>query len=152
MPINIPDFDITNYTLEEFQFDLDNNEIWALECIFSIPIYFHKIFSVTIDLKKLRTSISRTSSQSFNKAKKKFLSPYNKEGELFRGKKSLFHALRILVFGIQIAKNQKIIDYHEANKYFIEIMNNPSDKWDDYLYLKSQYNTLMTTFRKLAPK
>lgn len=149
---SIPHSDINTCSLEDFQCNLDNNEIWALECVFSTPIYSKHKFNVVIDIQKLRVAVSRNSSQTFNKAKKKFLSPYDKDGELIRGKKALFHSLRVLVFGIQIAKHQKIIDYQEANHYFTEIMHNYSDKWEDYIYLKLKYNALMTTFRKLAPK
>ena len=150
--VDVPSVDINSYTLEEFQHKLDNNEMWALECVFSTPVYSKHTFNVTIDIHKLRAFVSRYSSQTFHKAKKKFTSPYDKEGELLRGKKSLFHSLRVIMFGIQIAKHQKIIDYQEANNYLIEIMNNPSDKWEDYIYLKLEYNALMTAFRKLAPK
>lgn len=150
--VSIPAIDITTYTLQEFQQHLDNNEIWALECVFSTPVYLKYVFNVKIDIQKLRSSVSRTSSQAFNKAKKKFISPYDKEEELLRGKKSLFHSLRVLMFGVQIAKYHKITNYHEANDYFFEIMSNSSDKWEDYMYFKPKYNALMTSFRKLAPK
>jgi predicted nucleotidyltransferase len=150
--VNIPHVDINTCTLENFQVNLDNNEIWALECVFSTPVYSTYTFDYKIEIQKLRAAVSKNSSQTFNKAKKKFLSPYDREGELIRGKKALFHSLRVLLFGIQIAKHQRIIDYHEANHYFNEIMSNTSNKWEDYLYLKPKYNALMTTFRKIAPK
>ncbi|CAH6419197.1 Hypothetical protein HVR_LOCUS395 [uncultured virus] len=143
--------DINCVTREEFQHNLDNNEIWALECVFTTPIYSRHTFNIVIDIKKLRASISRNSDQSFNKAKKKFVSPYNVEGELMRGKKSLFHAFRVLMFGIQLAKHQRIVDFQEANPYFIEIMDNPSEKWENYAYLKAKHNALMSAFRVVAP-
>lgn len=66
------------------------------------------------------------------------------------GTKSLWHSLRILMFGIQIAKHGKIIDWQEANKYSDDIKYNPS--WE---YLKHQYqpikNELASEFRVLVP-
>ena len=68
-------------------------------------------------------------------------------------KKNLFHVLKILLFGKQIAKYGKIIDYKEANNYFYDIMNIESNDW---LVFKNKYqpiaNELKTEFRKYAPK
>ena len=51
----------------------------------------------------------------------------------FRGKKSLFHAIRIVMFGIQISKYGKIVDYSAANHIWEEINNNESTNWlEDY--------------------
>lgn len=150
--VSMPNVDINSVTPDEFQKNLNNQEIWALECVFTSPIFSRKNFELTIDIKKLRSSISRNSDQSFNKAKKKFISPYDLEGELMRGKKSLFHAFRVVLFGIQIVKHQRIVDFQEANCYFTEIMTNSSDKWEDYSYLKQKHNALMTAFRAVAPK
>jgi hypothetical protein len=58
---------------------------------------------------------------SFAKAGKKL----DVEKEHYKGKKSLFHSLRILMFGIQIAKAGRITNYGEANDLWKEIKQVP---------------------------
>jgi len=158
-PISEWTYEIINinyYSPTQFQEAIDNHEIWALECLSTEPIlsplpdYNWKFI---LDLKKLRMSISKKSDESFHKGKQKLIKPYdNVEGELMRGKKSLFHSFRILMFGIQLAKHNKIVNFSEANDIFHEIMNINSDTWADYEYLKPKYNQLASQFRLLAPK
>ncbi|KAL9646506.1 hypothetical protein ABK040_006565 [Willaertia magna] len=65
-----------------------------------------------------RKPISAKSNNSFVKAKKKIIV----EKELKIGLKSLFHSLRILHFGIQIAKHGKIINFEEATELYKDIV------------------------------
>ena len=51
-------------------------------------------------------------------------------------KKGVFHALRILMFGIQLKEHQKIIDFSVSNELKYEIEGLPDDMFDDRLYLK----------------
>ena len=143
---------------EHFQGLLFEHSVSALEALFlpedlviQPPV---KKWKFKLSLSKLRHSFSQKSNNSFVKAKKKFESPYDwarKERE--RGKKSLFHSLRILKFGIQIAKHGTIINYSEANDIFEEISYNSSTSCDDYKKRwKPEFNSLATEFRKLAPK
>lgn len=152
------DCSVTMMTPDHFQNLLHEHNVLALECYFvsnefiKSEIYRHWDFE--LDLSKLRHSIAEKSSQSFVKAKKKFISPYEwADDERERGKKSLFHSLRILTFGIQIATDGKITDYSGANHIFEEVMTNPSKDWEDYQQRwKPEFNRLNTEFRKLAPK
>ena len=93
--------------------------------------------------------MSQKANHSFVKAKKKI----EVEKDYYVGWKSLFHSLRILVFGIQIAKEGCISDYSAANDYWHEIREANQYDWS---YFKSKYqpehNRLATEFRKLAPK
>jgi hypothetical protein len=141
-----------------FQNLLDEHRPSALECLFlpkelvvtqpSVPWKFE------LSLPKLRHSFARLASRDFVRAKKKFVSPYEwAKQERRRGKKSLFHSLRLMMFGAQIAEHGKIVDYSEANKIYEEIMENTSEDWEDYsARWKPEYNRLCTEFRKLAPK
>jgi predicted nucleotidyltransferase len=107
----------------------------------------HYVFHMC--LTSLRKEISSKSSNSFVKAKKKF----EVEKQYRLGKKSLFHALRIVMFGTQIASEGKITNYQCANEFWERIKSNPSQKWSDYKKIyKPIYNGLMTEFRRLAPK
>jgi hypothetical protein len=57
------------------------------------------------------------------------------------------------MFGTQLAKHGKIIDYSCANHYWEEIYTNPSLNWDDYKEIYQPiYNKLSTDFRLVAPK
>jgi hypothetical protein len=123
---------------EEFIDKIQEHEISVLECLFlpkCMVVKESEKFVFNLDLSKLRKSISQKSSNSFVKAKK-----------------SLFHSL-IIIFGIQMAKNGKIINYSEANKYWNEIVLCENNNWDYYKNkYKPIYNNLITEFRKVVLK
>lgn len=117
------------YEYENLSFNIYPESVWerkcknlsidALECAFLDDNFIYKevkkyIDSNNIDKIQLRKSISAVVSNSWVKAKKKFI-----DGEERIGYKSLFHALRILMYGIQIYKFGKINNYEEATlKYY----------------------------------
>lgn len=147
---------------EHFQKLLDNHNVTALECYFletsllckdKVIIPPPEPWRFELDKSKLRSSFSEKASHSWVKAKKKFVSPYDRENELLRGKKSLFHCLRILGYGLQIAHCGQITLYDEYNHIFHKIMDNPSENWEDYeREWKPVYNEMASAFRKIAPK
>lgn len=149
---------ITYMSSEHFQNLLNEHNIMTLECFFLDPKFILKKqqnnWDFKLNLSKLRHSISEKASNSFVKAKKKFISPYTwASEERERGKKSLFHAFRILDFGIQIATESKISNYGSMNHIFEDIISNPSENWDDYQKIwKPEFNKLNTEFKKVAPK
>jgi len=138
--------DMTIYNENSFIDKIKQHEISILECLFlpkgqtEYNINYSDYF--VLDLSKLRSSLSAKASNSFVKAKKKIA-----KGDFYIGRKSLWHSFRIIMFGIQIAKHRKIIDYTVANYLYDDIVNN-KDK-SKYLGL---HNQLMTEFRTLAPK
>lgn len=79
------------------------------------------------DAESVRRQFSRTSSNSWVKAKKKLVVP--RSIDPYVAKKSLWHSLRILMFGIQIIEQGGITDFQEANPLYWEIMGMPDD-WD----------------------
>lgn len=130
--------------------------IWAHEP-YALETYFlpkerhikHIPWDFRYNAHALREAFSQKASHAFVKAKKKI----DVERDFKRGKKSLFHSLRILNFGIQIATKGKIVDYQAANDHWWEIWTNPSDKWEDYIKVyRPIYNGLCTDFRKVCPK
>lgn len=143
---------------DHFQKLLNDHNISALECYFLTDRYVVKApdfsWDFSLDLQKLRHSISQKSNHSWVKAKKKLLEPYDwAVDERKRGKKSLFHSFRILMFGIQIAKEGGIYDYSQANHIFEDIVTEPNDSWDTYYdKWKVKHNELFSKFRELAPK
>ncbi|UGO51020.1 nucleotidyltransferase [Bacillus phage vB_BanS_Nate] len=123
---------------------IKEQHISYLECIFQdVNDEYTKHFK--LDLEKLRRSISAISSNSFVKCKKKM-----NDGEIYIGKKSMFHSIRIIMFGIQIAKYGAIVDYQCANLYYDRVMS--MKEWDTIQEeFQPRYNRFKSEFRLLAP-
>lgn len=121
------------YTHDEFVYKIQNHDIMALECILiqgvarkRTEINFAKYFE--LDLAKLRASISTISSHSYVKGQKKLIisGDYDKHA----GMKSVFHSMRILSYGTQIARYYAIYDVKSCNWI-----------WDEIKSLGSKYDT-----------
>lgn len=147
-------FNMTVYDEVAFQKDIDDHEISALECLFlprELIALENRRFSFELNIEKLRHSISSKSSNSWVKAKKKFV--VEQDFNPYIAKKSLFHSLRILMFGTQLAEHGKIIDYSEANYFWEEIKDIETNDWEFYKEkYQPVYNSLRTKFKLLAPK
>lgn len=140
---------VTIYKHEDWQSQLKEHKIHTLEA-YSLPDGVCKDrFYFELSLPKLRASISEKAQHSFVKAKKKILV----EGQFYIGWKSLFHSLRILMFGKQVAEHGKIVDFGAANSHWNDIIGETHYEWDWY---KAKYqpifNQLATEFRKVAEK
>lgn len=138
---------------KHFQKMIDEQRIDALECLFTIEDWKYETinYDFVLDLEQLRRSISAVSSNSFVKCKKKL-----EQNDDYIGKKSLFHSLRIVDFGIQIANEGKIVSfkkpysknlsYETYSQLLNEIMS--YNTWEE---LKNKYqniaNKLRTEFR-----
>ena len=137
------------YNSNDWQDQLVEHKIHTLEGYFHPDGLCKDYFCFDLNLKTLRDSICEKASHSFVKAKKKLII----EKDYYVGWKSLFHSLRILKFGIQIANFKKINDYGEANNFWNEIINSQKYNWDYFENkYKPIYNELATEFRKVAPK
>ena len=79
------------------------------------------------DPERIRRQFSRTSSNSWVKAKKKLTVPGSFAPRI--AKKSLWHSLRILMFGTQMLEHGRIADMSVANGLWDEIKAMPDD-WD----------------------
>lgn len=138
---------VTYHSNRKFKELLEEHDIVALEGYYSGVNYLFDDFE--LDLKKLRKSISKKASHSYVKAKKKI----KVEKDYYVGWKSLFHSLRILMYGCQIAKEGVHIQWDCANVFYQTIMDRKETDWEvlDAIY-KPVYNSLSSTFKKLAPK
>ncbi|CAG7581669.1 MAG: gp109 [uncultured marine phage] len=146
--ININFFDV-----EQHKTRILNHEISALETLFLDDEYILKEdikFDFTLNLKMLRRSLSRKSSNSWVKAKKKLT--VEKDYDLDVGRKSMWHSFRIADFGIQLATKGMIYNYSSKNDLYYEVIYNYSDWSELFENYKKSYNSLMTEFRKVAPK
>lgn len=147
-------YNATIYSYDSFVDKVKLHKISVLECIF-IPqnqlLKFSKSIPFTLNKKVLRESISEKASHSWVKSKKKF--EVVQDRDVYIAKKSLFHSLRIINFGIQIASKNKIENYRSCANLWEEIYTDPAEEWDHYKEKYQQYfNNQMTEFRKLAPK
>ena len=146
------EYDNCHYNIfhaKTWQEKLNNNEIDAME-VFFLPqkhvIKETKKFTSTIEPVKIREQFSRTASNSFVKCKKKLIVKDSYAPRI--AKKSLWHALRIINFGIQILTNGKITDYGSVNYLYDEIVNNDVNDWSYYqANYRSLYNQFKSKFR-----
>ena len=132
---------------------IKESNIEALECIFYLPEANKGKYLdlVDIDKWKLRESVSAICSNSWVKAKKKLT--VEKDYNLRIAQKSLWHSMRLYMFGIQIAKTGKIYDFQEANPLWDEIKNADTPTWDYYKEkYQKKFNSLRSELVKLCDK
>lgn len=144
--------DVSIYTQTQFNDLVLQHEISALECLFLDKKHIHKNelnIEFNLDKVALRNAISSKSSNSWVKAKKKFI--VEEDFSPYIGKKSAWHAVRMLDFGTQIAKNGKIENYSSMNMLLKEIL-----KCESWLEIDQNfrltYNSKASEFRLVAPK
>ena len=139
------------YSMEAHMTRLKSHEPSAMECMF-LPAKFRlkeaKPLSVPIRPEVLRSAFSAKASNSWVKAKKKLTVEMDYDRV---GKKSLWHSIRIVDFGTQIATHGSIVDYASCNGMYGEVMgcNDWQEMFDKY---KGVYNAACTAFRAAAPK
>lgn len=146
-----------------FQELLDGHDIMALETYYQLCEDDKELFRFSLDLDKLRRKVSEVCSNSWSKARKKLDIP---EEDDYLGLKSLFHSIRILSYGIDIAQDGKIdfknvlIDADSGEKIkcsnlFNRILQKYESGWR-WKEFKKKYTPLQnsnaTLFRLLAPK
>ena len=143
-------FNIHILTADRFQDSLDQHNIRSIECVMA-PDWakLQEVHSFKFNLiqNRLRHSVSHMNSNSWVKAKKKI-----NQGDYYIGVKSLWHSIRIVMYGIQIAKSGHIADWQCANDIWKELS---SKKWTwtelDERFRKIN-NSLLSEFRTLAIK
>lgn len=145
----------------DFQRLIDECDVMAVEAICVTEphvIHFerancHFNLEPVFDKWKIRQSFSGTASNSWAKAHKKMT--VEKDLDMYRGAKSLFHSLRILMFGIQVCEKGCIYNFHEARTLWYEIYGEYMDgeNWDYFKEkYKPKYNELRSKLAALAPK
>lgn len=145
------EYEVSLYSKEEFIEMINNHQISALECLFLDETKKIKDYqwNFTLNIPVLRSSISQNSSNSWVKAKKKLT--IEKDYNPYVGKKSAWHSIRMLEFGIQIAQHGKIINYEISNELLPIIMS--CNTWEDInTKFKELYNKTSSKFKEFAPK
>lgn len=154
--INTNGFDIHQITEDEFQSMVEENHIVVMEAYsMSNPKFKNFEFDMNIEQDKLRRMISGYVSNSFVKAKKKL--KVEKDYDRKASMKSLFHSIRIAMFGTQLAEHGKVVDFTCANHYWEEIKKDymlPDEEVLDLIKAKYQpiKNKHMSEFRVFCPK
>lgn len=143
-----------------FQELLDEHDIMALETYYQLHEDDKELFKFSLDLDKLRRKVSAVCSNSWSKARKKLDIP---EEDDYLGLKSLFHSIRILSYGIDIAQDGNIdfrnilIDGEKisCSNFWHRIQQKYESGWR-WKEFKTKYTPLQnnnaTLFRLLAPK
>jgi hypothetical protein len=148
--IKSEDFNIHVVTQEHFLLNLKKHHSSSVEAYLA-PSIFRLKEDIQIDwvpnISSLRHSFSHISSNSWVKCKKKI-----QEGDYYIGIKSLFHSLRIPLFGIQIAQTGIIQDFSVANHIHDKLF---SKQWS-WNELNTEFrelrNSILTDFRNITIK
>jgi hypothetical protein len=123
------------YSRSGFIDAINNYEIAALECLSLDPtniIISKWPFKIQKwDEKEMVKKIIQKVSASWYIA-----SEQSKNDQKHLAKKGVFHALRILMFGVQLKEHKKIVNFSVSNELKDEIERLPDDMFDDRLYLK----------------
>jgi len=112
----------------------------------------------SLDLSILRSSFSQSASMCWKCAKSMYdhrLELDAPEVEVFKGKKTIIHALRVFHFGIQIAQSGKITDWHCCDKYYDDVLQS-KDKYETWGKIIKIYQPIRTKlhehFKSVASK
>ena len=140
--------DLLLYTWWNFNILLAQHEIHTMEAYFHPSGKLREHFNFHLNKPFLRREISKKASNSWVKAKKKIL-----QGDYLLGQKSLFHSLRLFLFGIQIAEHEEIRDFTAGNHIMKDLYELDCKEWEQLNKIyKPIYNQLATNFREVAPK
>lgn len=121
-------------TPDKFKRDLESHNIMNLECFFSpewTRIQEKESLKFVLNKKKLAKNIIAQSFNSWQGGKFKL-----NEGDIYRGLKSVFHSLKMLLFAIQIMEHGKIVDFSAANYLHSEINDCDEIDWE---YFREKY-------------
>ena len=124
---------------------LQRNSVEALECLSLSPKFIvkkTKSYPFTFNPDGAHAAISERASIAWVKGKKKLT--IEKDFDWRGGKKSIWHSLRLYLFGCQLAQGGIIWDYTIANKYYndIVITKHGETGQEEWEYLKKTYHTL----------
>ena len=181
--LNDIEIQITFHSIEEYKKLLENEEISVLETLFTYDVSIdideeckylnpmvqadyskklHEIFMErgTASKPVIRSSISKKSSNSYVKAKKKII--ISEDFDLKTSLKSLWHSFRMVDFGIQLCKKNNIYNFKSQNELYNEIVEDYLDfhkyespqKFWDFIHAKYKpmHNEILKEFRLVAPK
>lgn len=149
--------DLTIYNSKLFKNIIRNNEIWALECIYSLSknVFYEEgndeIFTkyFELDLKKLKRSVLYEAEHKILKSQLSF-----RKKDVYMCLKSLFIALRFVFYGCEIAKFSRIENFCGVN-YIWDLMVKNRENLKEYTQIKRffypYYYDILYRFLKICP-
>lgn len=152
-------YNLQVHTLEEFLDELNNKHNIGFIEAYHNPIYTEIDIKFIFDKTKLKHSISAIADNAYVKARKKLskeaalaTNQTDKLHNIYLAKKSLFHSLRVLDFGVQLCVNDGVIKlWTHLVPLFNEIMQLPekTDSWSLWdSQFRKRYNAAKTKFRE----
>ena len=145
--------DLHVHSQTEFQDALNKHEPYAVETFF-LPREFRFVeglkLTFVLDKKKMRHAFSENASHSWVKGKKKLTVPESLNEWI--GKKSIYHAFRMIDYAIQIGETGMISNYASCNDILVELSEMGSDWTTIDATMRPRFNALMTKFREVCPK
>ena len=121
-------------TPDRFLADLKIHNIMNLECLFApqwARLQEKLVLPIEINVKKLIKNNLAQSASSWHGGKMKIQS-YN----IYKGAKSVFHSLKMLMFASQIAEANSITNFSIANHLFSELVDCDEFEWE---YFREKY-------------
>jgi hypothetical protein len=125
--------DATMYDSEEFLQKLKEHSFHEMVCVWlPSPFVWKELLDpkkhFKLDLPSLQASIFEETDRDWRMAQK-----YMEKDNLERGKKTIVHALRLVLLAIQIAKQGEVTDFHASCKYSNQLLQMYEEKsWSDY--------------------
>lgn len=160
--IETPEMSLHLVPEDRFRQALLDLEVEFVEALFH-PLKEEIKLEFSLNKSKLRSSFSRKADHSYVKGKKKIiiesqnpsLTEEEREAELFRGRKSLFHAFRILEFGIQLATSNQI-NFNCSdlwNEFSSFDFSSGEESWKQWeAIFRPRFNQKKSQFRLCCPK
>ena len=153
----IGNIDISLYDEVEFIKQIKQNDVKPLEAIFVKQQYI--IFGNVLQYKNdfvcyypnIRHTFGKVARMAWNKGCKKLTKKID-PNEIKRGKKSLYHSLRVFLFALNLYNTNKI-DFEDAylgelNKLYFEIINEPVNEIIINGKIKPEYQELFEYWDK----
>ncbi len=139
------EINVNLFNKSTFEAKLDENWLQALQCIYlpSQNIWRYDLKDINSDnviihSKNIVRSIVNEQSKHFHRVKQKWYQ--NRK----LAKKNLVYAIRGLMFGIQIAKYDRIVDYTQANELYYSLL---ADQVEDVVDMENKYKPLYQELR-----
>lgn len=142
---------------EHFQSLLDEHRMTALECYFLPDRHILKAperpWHFSLDKRKLHDAVLARVNENWTRAEMRLRRSLEDRSEAERGKKCIYHSLRLLMFGMQIAELSTISNYGAANHIFEHVMTDPSIDWEHYeKEWRLMKDAMLATFELLTAK
>jgi hypothetical protein len=141
----LPELNLNLFNMTTFKEKLRENWLQALMCVYLPPhnVLRHDLTeicaeNVIIHSKNLVRSVVNEASKHFNRFKQKWYQDRR------LAKKNVVYAIRGLMYGIQIARHDRIVDFCEANEFYYSLL---ADTIEDYTAAEDKYRPLYQQLR-----